>query len=178
LIHNHQDPVGPQRGRLAAEQLHTPEAVFHGTRQRQPGGPSGGGFGRLVMGENPSHHTFVEWKVDAKAICWAARIPLLHFHNRMYEFCSRSFRAGLATAIGRTAYGTFAGIWLGERPNRLRPSAQWQSAADDWNAPTTPASRQGPGPTPIDSARVGSRSGRFKPATAPSTLHRSESYLL
>ena len=41
LIHNDQDPVGPQRGRLAAEQIHTPEAVFHVTQQREPGGPSG-----------------------------------------------------------------------------------------------------------------------------------------
>jgi hypothetical protein len=29
LIHDDQDPVGPQRGRLAPEQIHTPEAVFH-----------------------------------------------------------------------------------------------------------------------------------------------------
>ncbi len=29
LIHDHQDPVGPQGGRLTPEQIHTPEAVFH-----------------------------------------------------------------------------------------------------------------------------------------------------
>ena len=29
LIHDDQDPVGPQRGRLAPEQIHTPETVFH-----------------------------------------------------------------------------------------------------------------------------------------------------
>ncbi len=29
LIHDHQDPVRPQRGRLAPEQIHTPETVFH-----------------------------------------------------------------------------------------------------------------------------------------------------
>jgi len=29
LIHDDQDPVGPQRGRLAPEQIYTPEAVFH-----------------------------------------------------------------------------------------------------------------------------------------------------
>jgi hypothetical protein len=44
LIHDDLDPVGPQRGRLAAEQIHTPEAVFHVTQQRQPAGPSGGRF--------------------------------------------------------------------------------------------------------------------------------------
>jgi hypothetical protein len=29
LIHDDQDPVGPQRCRLAPEQIHAPEAVFH-----------------------------------------------------------------------------------------------------------------------------------------------------
>ena len=29
LIHDHQDPVGPQRGRLAPEQIHVPETIFH-----------------------------------------------------------------------------------------------------------------------------------------------------
>jgi len=29
LIHDHQDPVGPHRGRFTPEQIHTPEAVFH-----------------------------------------------------------------------------------------------------------------------------------------------------
>ena len=29
LIHDDQDPVGPQRGRLAPEQIYTPETVFH-----------------------------------------------------------------------------------------------------------------------------------------------------
>jgi hypothetical protein len=38
LIHDDQDPVGPQRGRLAPEQIHTPEAVFHVAQEGQPGG--------------------------------------------------------------------------------------------------------------------------------------------
>ena len=29
LIHDDQDPVSPQRGRFAPEQIHTPEAVLH-----------------------------------------------------------------------------------------------------------------------------------------------------
>ena len=38
LIHNDQDPVDPQgyRYRLAAEQIHTPEAVFRVTQESQP----------------------------------------------------------------------------------------------------------------------------------------------
>jgi hypothetical protein len=40
LIHDDQDPVGPQRGRLALEQIHAPQAVFQVAQERQPGGPS------------------------------------------------------------------------------------------------------------------------------------------
>jgi len=41
LIHDHQNPVGPQRGRLAPEQIHAPETVFHVAEESQPGGTIG-----------------------------------------------------------------------------------------------------------------------------------------
>src|SRR3984885_10219344 len=58
------------------------------------------------MGENPSNHVFVYWKVEGQGDLFSnsrtapAVVPLLHFHNRMDEFCTRSLLAGLATAIG------------------------------------------------------------------------------
>jgi hypothetical protein len=74
LIHDHQDPVGPQRGRLTPEQIHTPEAVFHVAQERQPRGATGVLARPVVIGENPSHHVFVDfWILNAKAICWAIR---------------------------------------------------------------------------------------------------------
>ena len=36
LIHDNQDPVSPQRRRLAAKQIHTPETVLHLTQESQP----------------------------------------------------------------------------------------------------------------------------------------------
>ncbi len=45
LIHDDQDPVGPQRGRLTPEQIYTPEAVFHvaqKSRDHQSPVPAGG----------------------------------------------------------------------------------------------------------------------------------------
>ena len=36
LIHDDQDPVSPQRGRFALEQIYTPEAVFHVAQEGQP----------------------------------------------------------------------------------------------------------------------------------------------
>src|SRR6267378_7490130 len=55
LILDHQDPVGPQRCRLAPEQIHTPEAVFHVAQESQPGGTTGVLSWQVVMGENPSN---------------------------------------------------------------------------------------------------------------------------
>jgi hypothetical protein len=53
MIHNHQDPVGPQGYRLTAEQIHTPEAFFHVAEESQPGRPAWTLSQPVVMGENP-----------------------------------------------------------------------------------------------------------------------------
>jgi hypothetical protein len=66
LIHDDQDPVGPQRGRLTPEQIHTPEAVFHVAQESQPRGTTGALSRRVVLSENPSNHVFVDWKVEGQ----------------------------------------------------------------------------------------------------------------
>jgi len=105
LIHDDQDPVGPQRGRLAAEQIDTPEAVFHVAQERQPRASPGTLSRPVVMGENPPNNVFVDWDVERQGdLSGDSRtapvgITLLHFDDRTDEFCARSFRAGLLTAI-------------------------------------------------------------------------------
>jgi len=105
LIHNDQNPVGPQRGRLTAEQIYTPEAVFHVAQESQPGRTTGALPRPVVMGQNPSNHVLVDWDVERQGdlLCDSRTAPvgitLLHFHDRTDEFCARSFRAGLPTAI-------------------------------------------------------------------------------
>jgi hypothetical protein len=105
LIHDHQDPVGPQRGRLAPEQIHAPEAVFHVAQESQPRGTTEGLSRPVVIGENPSNHVLVDLDVEHQGDLLRdsrtapGRITLLHFGDRMNEFCARSFRAGLPTAI-------------------------------------------------------------------------------
>src|SRR5450631_599884 len=105
LIHDDQDPVGPQRGRFAAEQIHTPETVFHVTEQSQPGRTSRVPARQVVMSENPSHHVFVDWDMERQGDLLRdsrtapAGIAFLHFDDRTSEFCARSFRAGLPTRI-------------------------------------------------------------------------------
>ena len=98
--------MGPQGYRLTAEQIHTPEAFFHGAEESQPGRPARALSRPVVMGENPSNHVFVNRKVEGQGDLFSNSrtaptvVPLLHFHNRMDEFCTGSLRAGLGTAIG------------------------------------------------------------------------------
>jgi len=105
LIHDDQDPVGPQRGRLAPEQIHTPEAVFHVAEESQPGGTIGVLSRQVVMGENPANHVFVDLDVERQGdVLRDSRtapvgITLLHFDYRMNKFCARALWAGLPKAI-------------------------------------------------------------------------------
>src|SRR5580704_629418 len=92
LIHDDPDPVGPQRGRLAPEQIHTPEAVFHVAQKSQPGGTTGVLSRQVVMGENPSNHVFVDLNVERQGnlSCDSRTAPvgitLLHFDDRVNEY--------------------------------------------------------------------------------------------
>jgi len=105
LIHDDEDPVGPQRCRFAPEQIHTPEAVLHVAQEGQPGGIRGVLSRPRVIGKNPSNNVFVDFDVEGQrdllrdSRTAPAGITLLHFHDRMDEFRARSFRAGLPSAF-------------------------------------------------------------------------------
>src|SRR5262250_1372180 len=105
LIHDHQDPMGPHRGRFAPEQIHAPEAVSHVAQERQPGGTAGVLSRQVVMGENSANYVFVDWDVERQGDLLSDSrtapmgITLLHFDDRMNELCTRSFRAGLPAAL-------------------------------------------------------------------------------
>src|SRR4029077_18381136 len=81
------------------------EAVFHVAQESQPGRTTGGLSRPVVMAENPSNHVFVDLDVERQGdLLGDSRtapigITLLHFDDRMDEFCARSFRTGLPTAI-------------------------------------------------------------------------------
>ncbi len=97
--------MGPQRCRLAPEQIHAPETVFHVAQERQPGRTIGVLSRPVVTGENPANHVFVDLDVERQGdlLCNPRTAPvgitLLHFDDRMDEFRSRSLGAGLPTAI-------------------------------------------------------------------------------
>ena len=78
---------------------------FNVAQESQPGGATRALSRSVAIGENPSNHVFVDLDVerqgDLLGDSWTApvRITLLHFDYRMNEFCARSSRAGLPTAI-------------------------------------------------------------------------------
>src|SRR4029077_8868794 len=105
LIHDHEDPVRPQRGRLAPEQIHTPETVFHVAQERQPRGTAGVLSRPAMTRANPANDVVVDWNLERQGdLLGDSRtapigIPLLHFDDRMNEIYARSFRTGLPTVI-------------------------------------------------------------------------------
>jgi len=74
-------------------------------QESQPGGTPGVLSRPVVMGENPSNNVFVDLNVERQGDLLGdsrtapAGITLLHVDDRIDEFCTRSFRAGLPTAI-------------------------------------------------------------------------------
>src|SRR5580765_3223311 len=106
LIHDDQDPVSPQGGRFASEQIYTPEAVLELTNEGQPGWPPGGRFRSVVTGENPSNYVFVEGDGESQGnLLSNARtapggIALLHLDDGFKEFFVGSFWAGPSPALG------------------------------------------------------------------------------
>ena len=73
LIHDHKDPVGPQRSLFAPEQIHAPEAVFRVPQESQPGRTIRILFRPVVTDENPRTTSLSVWMLNAKAICCAIR---------------------------------------------------------------------------------------------------------
>src|SRR5215813_9819776 len=92
LIHDHQDPVGPHRGRFAPEQIHAPEAVFHVPKESQPGRTTRVMSRPVVTGENPANYVFVDLDVERQGdlLCDSRTAPvgitLLHFDNQMDKY--------------------------------------------------------------------------------------------
>src|SRR6516165_12195716 len=73
MIHDDQDPVGTQRCRLAPEQIHPPETVFHVAEEREPGWASRIRFRPVMNAEGTANHIFVDSTPKTKVICWAMR---------------------------------------------------------------------------------------------------------
>jgi hypothetical protein len=76
LIHDDQDPMGPQGSRFIPEQVQTPETVFHVANEGQSGWASGVLYRSIMAGENPSNHVFVDGDVKGQSnLLSNSRVP-------------------------------------------------------------------------------------------------------
>src|SRR6516162_10248240 len=109
LIHDHQDPVGTQRCRLAPEQIHTPEAVFHVAEEGEPGWASRMRFRPVMNAEDTANHILVDGNAESQgdllgdAGTTPVAITAFQFNDGVDEFFMRSFRARRTPALARSA---------------------------------------------------------------------------
>jgi len=66
LIHHDQNPVGPQGGRFAPEQIQTPETVFHVANEGQPRRATRVVSRPIIAGENSANNVFVDEDVKSQ----------------------------------------------------------------------------------------------------------------
>src|SRR5437660_1550004 len=171
LIHDDQDPGGPQGGRLAPEQIHAPETVFYVAQESQPGGTTRVLSRPVVLRENPANYVFVDLDVERQGDLLSdsrtapVGIPLLHFGDCTDEFCARPFRARASDGdSGRTARGTFACSRLceGQCQAVSKASERLRNGAGEWDVPRALSSLRGCGPRCIDSAIVAGSDSRSR----------------
>ena len=67
LIHDDQDPVGPQRCRLAPKEVHAPETVFAVTEESQPGRTTGVRFGLVMSGQDAPNDVFIDGDAERQS---------------------------------------------------------------------------------------------------------------
>jgi len=138
LIHDHQDPVGPQSSRFAPEQIHAPEAVFHVAQERQPGGAVGVLYRPVVTGENPANYVFVDLDVDRQGYLFVrfADSPSWDYVASFRSPNGRGLRWVLSDRASdggsvRTARGAFACTWLCEGLGVSRVSERLRNGEDE-----------------------------------------------
>jgi len=114
LIHDEQDPVGTQRCRLAPEQIHTPEAVFHVAEESEPRWASRIRFRPVMNAEDTANHILVDGNAESQADLLGDAgttpvvIPPFPFNDCVDEFFIRSFRARLTPAVAREQYAVLS----------------------------------------------------------------------
>jgi hypothetical protein len=118
LVHNYQHPVAPEHDRLAAKEVHTPEAVSGVADKRQPRGPGSARRRALVFREHAVHDGPVDVEPerlrDDAGNPWTAepRIARLEFDDDVDECLVRPCRSWFLGARRRR-----------EQPAVLRPTS-------------------------------------------------------
>ncbi len=100
LVHDHEHPIALEHDRLAAEEIHAPEAVGRVADKRQPRRPGSTWGGTIVLRQHATHDVLVD--VDAERLrddarhAWTPepRIARLEFNDGLEERVARPLRSG------------------------------------------------------------------------------------
>ncbi len=114
LIHDDQDPVGPQGSRFTPEQVQTPETVFHVANEGQPGRATGVLYRSIMAGEYPSNHVLVDGDVKSQGNLLSdsrtapGGVALLHLNDGVDEFFAGPLWSGLTLALSGKEQAIFS----------------------------------------------------------------------
>lgn len=106
LIHDDQNPVGPQRRRLASEQVQTPETVLQVSNQGQPGRAASVRFGSVMAGENAPNNVLIDLDAERQgdllrnSRAAPGLIAILHLDHNFNQFVAGSLGSGLTSSFG------------------------------------------------------------------------------
>jgi hypothetical protein len=107
LVHDHEHPVAPEHDRLAAKEVHAPEAVCRVADKRQPRGPGAPRQRAMVFRQYAGHDVLID--VDPERLrddvrnprTAELRIARLELDDGLDECVARAFRSGLLGARRR-----------------------------------------------------------------------------
>ena len=105
LIHHDQDPVGPQGGRFAPEQIQTPETVFYVANEGQPGRATGVVSRPIMNVQDPANHVLIDFDTESQSDLFRnsrtapSGIALLHLNHSVDEFFAGPLWSGLTLAL-------------------------------------------------------------------------------
>src|SRR5947209_19247135 len=106
LVHHHENPIGPQCGRFATEQIAAPQTVLRVAQKRKPGRTARTRFWAVVNAQESPHHILVnldaESQRDLLSDAWAAPpgITPLHGNHGIDAVLVRSLRTRPMSAFG------------------------------------------------------------------------------
>src|SRR5438309_11317483 len=107
LVHHHENPIGPQCGRFATEQIAAPQTVISVAQKRQPGRTARTRFWAVVNAQESPHHILVNLHAESQrdllsdAGATPTGITPLHGNDGIDEVLFRSLRTRPMAAFGR-----------------------------------------------------------------------------
>src|SRR5215472_1783691 len=114
VIHDHQYPVSPQQGRLAAKEVHAPETILQVTEESQPRRTAGVRLGVVMGGQDAPNDVFIDRDAERQSNLLSdsraapGGIALFGGDDRVNEFLRRTLGTGFAPTFRREEQAVLA----------------------------------------------------------------------